>query len=199
MGMSSEERNVRPLCGAKKKSGEPCRAFAGQGTDHKGVGRCKDHLGNSPSHKQAAVTAEAQAQMVTLGAPLDVTPMQALQGVLKATAGHVAHLADRVGQLPDLGETHESRAILRLYGDERDRLARYSKAALDAGFTEAEIKLGEKQTELMGKLLEAIMNELDLTQDQRKQVGPAIRTVMPLMLRQGNGVPSSELDPALAP
>jgi rubredoxin len=41
-GNTSEQRDhlSTPLCGARKKTGEECRAFAGQGTPHLGVGNC---------------------------------------------------------------------------------------------------------------------------------------------------------------
>lgn len=35
-------------CGAKTRSGSPCRRPAGWGTDHHGVGRCKLHGGATP-------------------------------------------------------------------------------------------------------------------------------------------------------
>lgn len=38
----------RKYCGAMTKRGVPCRAPAGRGTDHPGVGRCRNHGGASP-------------------------------------------------------------------------------------------------------------------------------------------------------
>lgn len=54
MPVTPEQRSMHDLCGAKKKNGELCRAYAGQGTDHPGVGRCKFHLGNAPNLKKHA-------------------------------------------------------------------------------------------------------------------------------------------------
>lgn len=39
---------MKPLCGAKKKNGEPCRNPAGFKTDHVGEGRCFLHGGRMP-------------------------------------------------------------------------------------------------------------------------------------------------------
>lgn len=39
---------MKPTCGAKTRSGGPCRHEAGWGTDHPGAGRCKLHGGSTP-------------------------------------------------------------------------------------------------------------------------------------------------------
>ena len=64
------------LCGAQRRPGqiqqdreagidEPwpyCGSRAGRGTDHPGIGRCKDHGGNAPSHRRAAQLRYAELQ-----------------------------------------------------------------------------------------------------------------------------------------
>lgn len=42
-----EDRLGRKICGARNQRDEPCGNYAGQGTDHKGIGRCKQHGGNN--------------------------------------------------------------------------------------------------------------------------------------------------------
>lgn len=37
-----------PRCGARTRSGSPCRNVAGKGTNHLGIGRCKFHGGATP-------------------------------------------------------------------------------------------------------------------------------------------------------
>src|SRR5438045_1467314 len=39
LAYTPDQKDRHGICGAKKKSGEPCRNFAGLGTPHKGVGR----------------------------------------------------------------------------------------------------------------------------------------------------------------
>jgi hypothetical protein len=80
MPVTPEQRSMHDLCGAKKKNGELCRAYAGQGTDHPGVGRCKFHLGNAPNLKKHA--AKQQKRMVVFGAPIPIDPNQALLAML---------------------------------------------------------------------------------------------------------------------
>jgi hypothetical protein len=50
MAHTKEQRDLHDLCGAKRKNGELCRKFAGEGTDHFGVGHCKYHFGNARNH-----------------------------------------------------------------------------------------------------------------------------------------------------
>jgi hypothetical protein len=173
MAMTSERRSTYPLCGAKKKNGETCRAFAGQGTDHLGIGKCKYHGG--ATHRKAAAKAEAQRKMTTLGVAMNVTPAQALMGLLRATSGHVAWLATEVGALEGL-ESPEARALINQYADERDRLTRIAKAALDSGIGKAEVEMAEAQTEALAKAINAAMSSVGgLSNDQKKRFGEALR------------------------
>lgn len=43
-----KDREARGICGARTRSGDPCKNVAGKGTDHLGVGRCKFHGGATP-------------------------------------------------------------------------------------------------------------------------------------------------------
>jgi len=175
MAMSSEERSDYPLCGAKKKNGEECRAFAGQGTDHLGVGSCKYHGGSTGSHKTHAAKVEAERQMVTMGAPLNVTPSGALKGLLRATAGHVAWLATEVGSRENL-DGPESASLVMLYADERDRLARIAKACLDSGIGKVEVEMAEAQADALTKAINAAMSHVGgLSNEQKRQFGQALR------------------------
>jgi hypothetical protein len=174
--MPSDERSNYPLCGAKKRNGELCRAFAGQGTDHPGTGRCKFHAGNTPSHKQAATIAEAKQRMIKLGAPMErVAPQTALVGILRATAGHVAWLHAQVGALEDLSD-REARVMVELYDSERDRLTRIAKACLDAGISEFEVRVTQQHSDFLVRIVDNAVKAIDgWTDDQRKQFGAALR------------------------
>ena len=71
MAHTPEQRDTKPMCGAKKENGERCRAFAGQGTSHPGIGACKFHGGSTPSHEKAAVEREITKRMVMMGEPVE--------------------------------------------------------------------------------------------------------------------------------
>ena len=47
MQMSQNKAHDKKYCGAKTRTGTPCRRPAGWGTDHVGEGRCKLHGGRS--------------------------------------------------------------------------------------------------------------------------------------------------------
>jgi hypothetical protein len=185
MAFTSEELDNYPLCGAKKKNGTTCRQHAGAGTAHKGIGRCKWHLGNTAAHRQHAVKEEAIRKMATMGVggDLQVTPGQALQGALNLSANAMAWLTAMVGGIPeDEMLTPESQSLLRLFNDEKDRLARIASACAAAGISERQIKLAEHHTQLMGQMLEAVMDRIQLSAEQRRAVGPAIREALPALM-----------------
>src|SRR4051812_35411181 len=126
MAHTAEQRDKHALCGAKKKNGEKCRKFAGEGTNHPGVGRCKYHLGNSKTHRTNAVTQEARKAMVEFGQPLPIAPGEALLGVLHLSAGHLNWLRAELAAMEDK-KTFEAQVLLRAWDNERDRIARISK------------------------------------------------------------------------
>jgi hypothetical protein len=183
MGHTPEQRDAHPLCNAMTKRGVRCRAFAGQSTDHPGVGPCKFHGGSTSAHRKHAVTLEAKQRMIKLGAPLDereAQPHRVLLNLLRATAGHVAWLHSEIGQLEDLG-THEARVLLRMYDDERDRAARIAKACSEAGVEEAEVRMAQSQADLLVRFLTAVFEDLRLSDGQRAAAGPAMRKRLPLL------------------
>jgi hypothetical protein len=177
MAHTREQRDhlSTPLCGAKKKNGEPCRKFAGEGTDHHGYGKCKYHGGATASHKKHAIALEAKSRMIKLGHPMtDARPHQVLLDLLRQGAGHVAWLNAEVGTLEDLS-AHESRVILRLYDEERDRLTRIAKACSQAGVDEAEIHLQQAHAELFVQAIYAAARDIGLDADQLGALGLALR------------------------
>ena len=129
-------------------------------------GRCKLHGGASPTHVKAAQRREAERAVALYGLPRDVEPHDTLLEEVHRTAGHVAWLAEVVGQLdpqqvvhgvvrtvqgPGGSRTVEARAVLnpwvKLYQEERDRLVRVAKAAIDAGVAERQVRITEEQAQ----------------------------------------------------
>jgi hypothetical protein len=176
MGHTSEQRDKHALCGAKSRTtGNPCRKFAGEGTDHRGYGNCKYHGGNSPNGKKYGLKLEAKRRMVTLGAPIDdISPEQALLAVLRATAGHVSWLHGEIGLIEDVSSC-DAEVIFRLYDTERDRLARIGDACARAGIAEWQVKVAASQVEVIGRSLAAACEQAGLSEAQRRAVGAALR------------------------
>lgn len=180
MAFTREERSERALCGAKRRSGELCRLFAGQGTDHKGVGRCKLHGGSTRAHRQAAVKQELQKRMVEetgLGVPDEkITALGAMLQELYASNGHVGWLRR---QISDMSQTQlatlEGQALVRLYDGERDRKVKIAKLCIEAGVDQARVMLMEKQVMLLGEALARAADTAGLSAPLRKRLGGALR------------------------
>ena len=179
MAHTQEQRDGMRLCGAKKKNGDPCRAFAGQGTSHPGVGRCKFHFGNSANHEKHAVVHEARARMaeVGFGEAYEVDPATALLGVLHLSAGHLNFVRAELAEVEDK-RSLEGQVLLRLWDEERDRIARISKMALDAGVAERQVRIAEMWGEQLANLLRAVFD------DERLALTAAQRSRLPDVLRQ---------------
>src|SRR4051812_48589995 len=94
MAHTPEQRSAQQLCGARKKNGTLCRAFAGQGTDHPGYGKCKYHFGSSPSHRKHAAVAKAKQRIIEsgIGTPIDISPGMALLMAVRLSAGHLSFI-----------------------------------------------------------------------------------------------------------
>lgn len=56
-----------PICGGKNRSGFPCGRKAGWGTDHVGVGRCKQHGGRKESHSKHLLKLMGDSEIVFPG------------------------------------------------------------------------------------------------------------------------------------
>src|SRR5436309_820713 len=120
MAHTPEQRSRQQLCLAKKKNGTLCRAFAGQGTDHPGHGRCKYHLGNSPSHNKKAAVAQAKARVIEWGNVVDITPAEALLMAVRISAGQVAFIKSALEREDSAG--FDRQVLLSQWDSERDRL-----------------------------------------------------------------------------
>jgi hypothetical protein len=181
-GSTPAQRDRNALCGAIKRNGEKCRKYAGEGTPHLGVGKCKYHGGNTPSHKKHAIKVKAEQeatkaqQMLAaqFGQLVAIEPTEALMTVLHLSFGHLCWLRSELANAPDK-TTFAGQVFMRMYDDERDRVARISKAALDAGVQERTIKLAERWGEMLADLLSGILGELALTARQQAAVPAIVR------------------------
>jgi hypothetical protein len=172
-----EQRDKQRLCGAKKKNGEPCRAFAGQGTDHPGYGCCKFHLGATAKHTKHAFILEAQQKMVKLGGPIEIHALDALLAMLYISSGHVAWLREAIAGLEEDFGAEKGVALTSLYGEERDRVAKIAKACLEAGVAERQVRVAEQFGEALANVLHEIFwdPELDLDEEQRATLPAVLR------------------------
>jgi len=171
-------------CNSRKKNGERCRQPAGAGTDHLTVGQCRLHGGMmAPTRLHGArvlADRKARAALQSMAVPVQMHPQEALLAMVWEAAGNVAWLGsrvqalaagdgDRAGQSGVVGGVmsstvqgslyearEEERAIVRLYGEWVDRLAKISKMALDAGIEERTVRVAEE----MGTFIVATVNRV---------------------------------------
>jgi hypothetical protein len=90
-------------CGGQRPNQPPgtlCTLTKGWGTDHPGVGHCRRHAGNTPSHRVAAQREIARQECDRLGIPIEVDPGEALIREVFETAGNVAFYRALVQELP---------------------------------------------------------------------------------------------------
>lgn len=176
-------------CGAPTtgRQGGPCPRPAGFGTDHPGTGRCRRHGGGKPNGIREIASEELST---LLGEPVDVDPFEALIFCVSLASQEVHWIRER---LRDVTEPTHLAPVGNLGGPSKgvvgmqeefdiwiqaqqyaiDRLARYSKMAIDAGVSERMVNLAEKMGDLIAPLLQGVLSDLNLTPAQ-KQEAPAV-------------------------
>lgn len=194
--MSRPDVETTPRCGAKKanKDNEFCTHPAGFGTDHVGIGKCKFHGGCTPTGRGAAAKAAVRMKVAFLGdltAVEDLDPSDALLSVVRNTAAVVAWLQERLAawdredfepetvqilnkdgdvtgtKLVDEFGLQRS-AYLSVYGEERDRLARSAKMALDAGIAERQVRIAEQVGGAVVQVLRGVVADLGFDPEDAK-------------------------------
>ena len=163
----SDSGEAHAICGAKTRSGEPCRQ-----RPMLGQRRCRMHGGSSPVALRAAerriASVEAARQVEVWGGRLDVNPAEALLELVQSKAAEVAYWNHRVAGLDEaeragllvaettLGEGPQGpvdtvtrkaspHVFVVLLHKAQDQLASFSAAALRAGVDEALVRLATVQ------------------------------------------------------
>ncbi len=105
----------------------------------------------------------------------------------------IVHSVVRTVQGPDGRRTVEARAVInpwvRLYQEERDRLVRVAKAAIDAGVAEQQVRLAEEQAQRLAKVITAMLTDLGHDSDDE-----LVRKVVRLRLLEAGGEGESQGD-----
>jgi hypothetical protein len=185
------EGKPHPGCVAHVKASNPERAerrgFPCRNQPMHGQEVCHAHGGRSPQARKAARErngmVKARAAVAAFGLARDVSPTEALLEEVRWAAGHVAWLREQIARF-DAGPRAltmdpEGKALLDLYGEERDRLIRVSKIALDADVDERLVRRAERDGAELAGMIGRILVRLQLTPEQETLVG----TVVPSELR----------------
>ncbi len=193
------------ICGAIR-NGKQCKMVAGWGTDHYGYGTCKLHGGATRNHKINAAKEEAMdVAMQIMGPAVEIEPMDALLLCVKIAAGEVAYATWKIEQLsPEeelvsevtetvreaTGEHAESfteknttnmvslNVWIAARQQSMDRLARYSKMALDAGVAERQIQLAEAAGDALSLMFQRVFDGLNLTAEQEQRAPQLVRAAL---------------------
>ena len=115
--------------------------------------------------------------MVKLGEPIDIEPHEALLSMLRLASGHVAWLREEIAASDDVG-SHEGRVRAALSGEERDRVAKVARSALDAGVAERQVRLAETYGALLADYTRTLMDGLVLTPDQQAAAPDVVRRAL---------------------
>jgi hypothetical protein len=172
-------------CGAKTKSGRPCRHPKGFRTDHPGSGRCYRHGGASPNGNKAAV----REQMASLATEVDIEPQEVLLNSIRRDWGAVQWCGNIIGQLEytvaQARESGDMESVVVLekrllgfqavYGEWIDRSAKHAKLALDAGVEERKVRIAEAQGKLLAGVIKAILGDLGLNKKQQTDAPAIVR------------------------
>lgn len=180
---------AKKKCGARRSDGSTCKNPAGARTDHLGYGRCYRHGGCVPNLRKSARREQAIEAVVTYGLRRDIGPHEALLEEVQWTAGHVLFLRDKVQDLeaneliwgmtkevngsvagnghgPKPYSTTEWQAVssmwLQLYDRERKHLIEVCRTAIACGIAEREVRLAERQGELIRDLLLGFLTDVGL-------------------------------------
>lgn len=127
--------------------------------------------------------AAAKIEMNALGEARQIDPIQALIEEIARAAGHVSWLENRIsgftiGDDPEAVLDSAQRQWFVLYQEERDRLVKVAKVALDAGVAERQVRLAEQRGALIAGAIEAILDQLQLSAEQRRRVPVVVPDVL---------------------
>lgn len=185
-------------CGAKTRSGGRCKKRPLIG----GV-RCRNHGGASPQALKKAERRLAMAEFrKTYGEPEgNEDPAEIILREIRWSSAHVLFLREKVqaespealvwnkteevehqgGEWPgtDVKSAAAPSMWIKLYDAERDRLFSQLSLAAKIGLEERQIRIAERQAEMMFKALNAALDQLGLTDAQIARVPH----IMPQIIR----------------
>jgi hypothetical protein len=153
---------------------------------------CRFHGGSTVAHRAAAakrrVALELEAELGRVGVPIEgANAIEVLRSLVAEWAGTLAFWRAQVQRLQDAGRAesadptfpYKAGTVYERYAQASDRLAHYSKLAIEAGLDEAETALISKQGELLARVLQDYAARMGVAADPRS--GPAMRAALSLV------------------
>jgi hypothetical protein len=187
-------RDKAPKCSKlRQRDRQPCQAPAMRGSDPLA---CRKHIGKSLDvvRSQRAVVDEVRSWGLgdTTTDPGELLLRLVTQSSTRAEA-YARELERVVAEKGDLkkaltgdswtsgGEGSEPvktgeyiRALTQLEANERDRAANFATKAIAAGLAERQVRLAERQGELIASVIKAVLGDLNLSPEQQALVGEIV-------------------------
>jgi hypothetical protein len=155
----------------------PCTRWAGEGTVHPGLGRCRQHEGL----KERAAGAWMMAHVIARA--LDISPWEALLLAVRRAAAWSAFYESKLAAVQE-GDDDALRPGGEAYdwvqAAERvnDKMARYAKMAVDAGVAAAMVAQARNEGETIARVLNAALGVAQLSIEQEAAIRAALRQAL---------------------
>lgn len=167
------------FCGARiRRTEELCGMAAGTATAHPGVGACWRH------DSQVERAAGAWAVAHRIATIMEISPWEALLLAVKRAAAWAAFYDTKLAEVEDDddlrpdGLAHDwVRAAERV----NDKLARYSKMAVDAGVAAMLVARARTEGEQIARVLNAALGEAGLDEETERRLRTALRNALMTM------------------
>lgn len=155
--------------------GEPCRNGAGAGTSHPGVGACFRH----DTRRERAAGAWTMAHKIAQA--LDISPWEALLLTVRRAAGWAAYYEMKMAEVEDDEELRPGGAAYHwVEAAERvnEKLARWSKAAVDAGVAQILVQRAQMEGTAIVQVLNAALAAASLDEESEMRIRAALRNAL---------------------
>lgn len=171
-------REAVTFCGAIMRNGNACFWPAGTGTAHAGVGACMRHDTQVERAAGAWTVAHRIAQI------MDISPWDALLLAVKRAAAWATFYDSKLAEVHDDDDLRPDGAAydwVRAAERVNDKLARYSKMAVDAGVAQLLVQQARTDGEQLARVLNAALGAVELTPAQeatmRRALAEALRSL----------------------
>lgn len=179
-------RDSVTFCGARiRRTGELCTWDAGSGTAHPGVGACVRH--DTQVERAAGAWAVAH-QMASI---MEISPWDALLLAVRRAAAWAAFYDTKLAEVVDDDDLRPSGAAhdwVKAAERVNDKLARYSKMAVDAGVAQLLVSQARTEGEQVVRVLNQALGAVQLTREQEATIRGALADA----LRSLGGAPELE-------
>lgn len=144
-----------------------CTHYAGAGTNHRGVGRCWQHGGNT----EAGIREAAWIVGHAFARELECTPWEGLIRGVRIAAGRSAYCEQKLAEAnsdEDLVPGGRLWEWVKLASEWHEKLVKFSKLAIDAGVAERLVRQLELEATLMLRATRLTLTELGLSDEQQE-------------------------------